>query len=326
MSGTQISPRMEVEPLWRTFYADPHLKFTIEFDLTGHILMQIYADVCACTDNAGSNPITLGNLYLNPMREHQSYSAGKRYVEMVIPLSKSAIETIEEQRGKNHYHNVNMMVRGHMNVLFAEIGLAGRAGARNLDLRPTSSNPMGTYRFGETVEIKASEWTDKYLEALGLGKYLSIEIPMNLDDVLKRVEDAEEKALAERIVESAKLLIDAQKSMNSGDWEQTVADTRLALECLEKGKVIYQEEELSMTKALQKLLTRIGFPQQVNEATTRMIDNLHAFTNPPHHVQVNEKKIITKTPFDKTDAQFVLGTLTLLLSMLTKKLIKREIG
>ena len=110
-----------VEPLWWTHYADPHLKFTIEFRLgVSHILMQIQADVSACTDSAGSNPLVLGMLYLNPERECQMSSSGARQIEMLLPLTKSALERIEDQRAKANYHNVHLIIRGYLNVLFAD--------------------------------------------------------------------------------------------------------------------------------------------------------------------------------------------------------------
>lgn len=322
---------LSIEPLWRSGYADPHLKFTIEFNLGApHIFTQLYADVCACTDSAGSNPIVLGPLYLNPDREYPAYSSAVRQVEMVLPLTNSAIERIEEQRFKARYHKIHLKVRGYMNGLYVD---PSRNRKKEIDievveLRSTSAHPTFAHKIEATCEIASSDWTDKFLDILGLGKYLSIEVPIDLEEVLKRAKLSNEKALAERIVKSAKLMTDAQKSLREGDWEHAVGDVRRALENLEKEKVVFQQEEIYATEAIKRLFELNGFPPNVGKAITMMIDNFYTFTSSAHHVQVkgSEEGVEMKAPFDKEDAQFAVGALILLLNTLAKKLAKRAVG
>ena len=254
MSAASISPAIKVEPLWRSSYADPHLKFIFEFDIgVKHLLTQFYADVSACTDSAGSNPVVLGSLYLNPESECSISSDGRRQLEMLLTLSKSATERIEEQRAKARYHKVNLKVRGHMNVLYLNLSTSRRERTMVADFELTANSITGMYKFDKTVEIEASDWAERYLDALGLGKYLSIEIPMDLEEILSKSDLATEKALADRIANSAKLLTEAEKSLRKGDWEKAVGDVRLALEFLEKEKVTFQGEEISMTSAIKNL-------------------------------------------------------------------------
>ena len=290
--------------------------------------MQICADVSACTDSAGSNPVLLGALHPNPEREHAPWGHGARQLEMLLPLTKSAVERIEEQRFRASHHNICLKVRGYMNVLFVQPSRVESQGKWIAELSSTSSDLTATYTFQKTCEIASSTWTDEFLDRLGLGKYLSVEIPMDLEEALKKTESSAERILAERIVNSAKLVVDAQKSMRKGDWKTAVGDIRLASECLEKGTISFQQKDVSVTNAIKTLFNINGFPLDVGNAVTMMIDNFHTFANAAHHIQVEgtEKQIEVKTPFDKEDAQFAIGTLVLLLNMLTKKLTKKTVG
>jgi len=290
--------------------------------------MQICADISACTDSAGSNPILLGALHLNPEREHAPWVHGARQLEMLLPLTRSAVERIEEQRFRTSHHNVCLKIRGYMNVLFVQITQVESQGRQIAEFRSTDPHLTGTYRFEKTCEIASSTWTDEFLDRLGLGKYVSVEIPMDLEEALKKVESSTERILAERIVNSAKLVVDAQKSMRKGDWEKAVGDVRRALEFVESGETTFQNEQVSMTKAVKNLFALSSYPTEVGDAVTRIIDNLYAFTSPAHHVQLEgaEKRIAVKTPFDKEDAQFAIGALVLLLNILTKKLTRKAVG
>jgi hypothetical protein len=333
LSTYEIEASVEVEPLWISDYADPHLRFRLEFDFKyRHALAQLQADVSVCTDKAGSNPIGLGPLCLDPEAVMVAHYADKRQVTMLLRLTKSAIERIEEQRARSSHRKVLLRVRGFMKVLFVEpfLETAMVKGAvvsieqQPLKLMLTSHEPISVYRFQKVIEIASSTWSEEYLERFGFGKYASVEIPMDLTGALEKAEAATEKALAERIVNSSKLAIDADKSMRKGDWEKAVGDARRALEPLAKENVTYQGEQISITKAIKELFRRDGFPQDVRDAVTKIVDNFMQFTSPAHHVQVkpSEEEIEMKTPFDKEDAQFAVGTLILLLNMLTKKLTK----
>jgi len=322
---TALQAAVNVEPLWRSRYVDPHLKFTIEVDLgQTHILLQLYAGVSA--NGTTTDSAFLGNLYLNPDTEHEVCCIGKRRLEMLLPLTRYAIERIEERRMKDRYHDVHLKVQGHMNVLFADIAPFDRETTRIWELTRTRSESIVICKFEKSLEIPASKWTDEYLDRLGLGKHVSIDIPIDLEEVLKKTEVAPERPLAERITSSAKILLDAQKQMNVGNWEEAVGHVRRALEPLEKETIEYRGESISMSQAIKRLFTDNGYPPKVGDAVKILIDNLYEFTNPAHHVQISgTQQLKIKVPFDKEDAQYTIGTVTLLLNTLAKKLIKKAI-
>jgi len=187
-------------------------------------------------------------------------------------------------------------------------------------LKLTGSPYMARLDFEKVHRIAASDWVNKFQTMLGLGKYLLLEVPLDLREITESLKDISQRGLADRIASSAEALKNAESQLRQGEWRNAIRQVRDAIEAINKGN-IKTEAEISITKAIKNLIDQSGLPQKSQDSITMIIDNLMAYTSATHHVVQNEKDVEVEPPFNKEDAIFAIGCTALLLNVLAKKLL-----
>lgn len=165
------------------------------------------------------------------------------------------------------------------------------------------------------IRIPASDWIS-FLERWEYGKRLLLDIPIEFE-----IAELGKQGLGNRLKEATKGMQQVKDNQRRGEWIPLIRNCRPILELLRSEKEI--AEGITVKEAIKKLIKDSGLPHRHAEGIEGVINNLVTFVHPTHHT-VEGKEIKIEPPYDKEDAIFVEATLSTLLNMLTKKLIKSQ--
>jgi len=309
-------------------FAEPFLRFEIKADFgKSHFLTTIFGRVAICTDESGGNPVTLGMLYLDPDRDLPSFYIKERTFSLLLPLTKMAIDVIEETRMKNRNRDVCLKLQVRLTVLYAEARVTPKPvpegpGFR-VDWKGTDERLEQTFRIEKVHRIPSSDWVNTYQEHFRIGKYALLEVPLELKEISKRLEQVSHSALADRLVKAAQALSRAELTLRNGEWRQAIGQVRDAVEVIEKGTVEVEGKQISLPETVKRLIEKSGLPPEAGEHISSLIDRLKSYTSATHHtVDKTGKTVELEPPFGKEDAIFAFGTASLLVNILASKLTK----
>jgi hypothetical protein len=256
---------------------------------------------------APNNPVYLGQLNLSsihPQKLEEPDSEGKFH--LTFEMDEQKIWKIENA-SKNEDVWLHINLRG-----IAFIEEKGRTGYRMGEWSVSVRDIDGQTEY---IKIPKSEWLS-FLEKWGYGKYLLLDIPIEFE-----VAELKKQGLAIRLKEANKGLERIRDKLRKGEWIDLVKDCRPILDLLRSEREL--SEGISTREAIKKLIEESGLPRNYAEGIEGIIKGLVTFVQPTHHI-VEGKEIKIEPPYDKEDALFVMATISTLLNMLTRKLIKTQ--
>lgn len=325
MVVTDFPAQVDIEP--GVGFIDPCLVFKVSFRIGAPIWIFSAAGLVYVWDSKfRSLSGKLGVVTLDPSfpsAYNPEVKTNTLTLQFLLPLTQRKLNVIEEYRFKNPnnnpQHDVYLNFEGSIGVSYMKFRLLKRAGeGEEIIFEPTGSPIHRVLRIKGFKRIPASDWVNDFQPQLGLGKYLMVELPVDVDEVLKSLKQIKQKGYAERIVEASKSLESAMYQFRKGEWRHSVNEGRDITDSLKKGIVF---GNISAKQALKNLIVDSGMPKEASESLVRLIDNLYAYTCAAHHaVDKLGKRIDVPAAFQKEDALFVVGTNTLLLNLLSKKL------
>jgi len=309
-------------------FAEPFLRFEIRADLNeSHFLTSVYGGVAVCADESGNNPAILGMLYPDPDRDLLSFYNKQRTITLLLPLTKTAIDVIEETRMKNSRRDVYLKLRVFLAAIYLQAYVTPKAvpGGEELtvDWTGTDRRVERDFRIERVYRISSSDWVSIFQECFRVGKYALIEVPLELEEISKKLEHVSQRALVDRLVAAAKALVQAELLIRKGEWRQAIGQVRDVVEAIEKGTIEVEGKQISLSEAVKGLIEKSGLPMEAGQHFSTLIDQLKGYTSATHHIVDRTGKIVDVEPsFDKEDAIFAFGTASLLLNILTNKLAK----
>lgn len=181
---------------------------------------------------------------------------------------------------------------------------------------PWSAEVKGIDEQYRYIRIAASDWIS-FCEKWGYGKRLLLDIPIEFE-----VARLEKQGLASRLKEAVKGLDQTRNDLARQEWRTVIKDSRGILKLLRGDDI--PKHVLATQKTVEEILKESGLPENSADGIKKVIDGLHAFTNPTHHLYYDAegKKVKIEPPYDKEDALFVAATIPALLNMLIRKVAK----
>ena len=310
-----------VEPFAR-FFA-PHILFEFDFDFEAeHFLGSISAYVQVCIDEQGSGASGLGPAYLNPDQSYPFFSQSRRRFQFLLQLSRDMIEFIDGFRFKNPHRDVHFLltVRSRNIMVGADIV---RYPERREDVLalPVKSTPPEQERAVQGIfYVSDSDWVNKFKQKFELGRWLLIEIPIDISAVSERAKRVANRIIAERMEKAAEKLADGEQKLRAGEWTECVRLSRDALEVLRKGSVEVEGEAVSMDQLIKNIICDAGLAERAQHAVPQLIDQVYNFASATHPIDRQGRKIEISS-FQKEDALLSYGCVALILHMLTRKLV-----
>lgn len=185
-------------------------------------------------------------------------------------------------------------------------------------LKSTGAPVEQDFDFKQAVRIPSSDWVNKFLPAFGYGRSLLVELPISIEELKETVRKIESQALGKRLVEAANVLERSEQLQRSGEWRESVWATREALELIQRGSL---ENGLSVQAAIKATIASSGLPDEVGDAVTSAISQLHSFASSAHPVPKGGKEVKIAI-FEREDAQMIFGSTALVVNLIAKKLMK----
>lgn len=175
--------------------------------------------------------------------------------------------------------------------------LSGEAGTKFLEF---DSRPFSTL-----VTISASDWVQDYAPILGLGRYISVELPLpeelELPPSLREKFDAARKAVAQM-----------EEDYKHGDWPELLDHARPVPE-------LFREQNY-----LREALEAEGYPADAIAEFRESLAKLFDFLSKFHHVVDRQGKIIPpKIRPSREEAEIVYALCVTVVNLLARK-AKRE--
>jgi hypothetical protein len=263
--------------------------------------------------------------------QNVSYTA-----ELMFTLDRRVVEYIEDQRHKNPKRNVIFRFDLNLTYLSHTLVVGDFKASRNdpkgdvvyssynnpslsdmnLNLLTTGSNrnQLLSYRISKqgsiTYTVRASDWIADFQSMLGLGKFMTIELPAaDLDDKIVASMSTEQTKFNERLVRAHQILQHMELNVRVGEWGKVVQDSRDLLELFKKDMTQFIKKMISHTTSLQD--------EEAGELT-ESIDKLFAYASNLHHTvrQGQLKEVYTG---GKEDAYLAFMISAGLVNLLSKK-------
>ena len=266
-------------------------------------------------------------------------------IQFIIPLSREAINHVERQREQDKKKDVRLKatiqvavqaskaVISHMitddklkpQTLGPSVKVSPNLSDANIvlykwdrDFRSTLTDMYlisgdGTRDFLETTTVKfekdlviaASDWVQDYVPALGIGRSLSMELPM-----------PEELVLPDPVRERFKVATDdLNKMLNDykrGEWIDLIEDSRGIYELLKDEKLV------------RDLLTSDGYPSEAIDDICKCLKSLWDFTSKfHHHLGKGKEKLIPELKPSKEEAELIYALSLTLVNLLARKAMRQ---
>lgn len=308
--------KVEVHPF--EGFADPHIRFRLTVAVGGpHIL--IYPSLLVEVRAENSN-WRLGTCILGHDTRPDFHSSPEIDLDFLLPLTPNMIKHIEQARIKEGKGNAHFKLTLSGSVLMTAPRTQqdpSRPNGQVVVFEAGPSRLIQELRSEFMTRISSSDWVNEYQRRLGLGKFLLLEVPFDLEDVIARLEHAKDREFAARVVEAARALDQAHQLLREGRWRDSVRQSRDALEILQKGKL--EKEGISVKQAIKDLVEQAGLPSTAGDDLTQTIDRLYSFGSATHPVQKKEQ-IVDIAVFEREDALFLITCVASVTSMIAKKL------
>jgi len=311
--------KVETRPAAR--FADPYISFRLSVEVGGpHIVIYPSLTVEVCVNQSGEGARGLGVCILGHETRPEFQGLSKSDLDFLLPLTPNVVRRIEEARTKEGKGNIHLRLILSGSVLLVDLQarpdpLKPKAQILVLEMR----QPQVAQRLNATVvtRISSSDWVTEYQSRLGLGKFVLLEVPLDMEDVAARLEGMKDRELTGRVVDAARMLEQANHLLREGRWRDSVRQARDALEILEKGKL--EKDGISVTQGVKDIIERAGLPEAAGNDLVQVIGRLYSFASATHPVTKKEQTVDLAV-FDREDAVFVLTCIASIISMIAKKL------
>jgi hypothetical protein len=310
-----------VEPFTR-FFA-PHILFEFDLDFGAeHFLGSISAYVQVCIDEQGSGASGLGPAYLNPDQPYPFFSQPKRHFQFLLQLSREMIEFIDDFRFKNPHRDVYFLLTMRSRSIMVGGELTKYPQEReNVLALPVRGSPWQQEKnVPGAFYVSDSDWVNKFKQKFKLGRWLLLEVPVDISELAERAKRVANRMMAERMEKVAEKLADGEQKLRAGEWTECVRLSRDALEIIRKGTIEVEGEVVSMDQLVKNVIRDAGLAERAQQAVPQLIDQLYNFASATHPIDRQGRKIEI-SGFQKEDALLSYGCVALILHMLTRKLM-----
>lgn len=260
-------------------------------------------------------------------------------MDSIVPLAETAITHLERQRETDKKRDVHLKVEVQVTFLNPKVSLSHMTIDQRMELSkvmpalppPDSRNRFlvsykwdtaqspaypdmwilsgeGAKVFAEVVTqtfdvwtiIKASDWVQDYAPTLGIGRWLSVELP-SPEDI--QVPDA----IKVRFAAATKSLIEMEADFKRGDWPDLAEGSRAIFELFRDWDVV------------EKVLLADGYPADAIEEIHSALASLFDFSSKFLHKLDRDKKLKPDLRAYREEAELVLALCVTFVNLFGRK-------
>ena len=246
-------------------------------------------------------------------------------INFILRLNKELLDSIDNVRQKNSKNDV--VLNANINCIFLQLDIALH---KNMDEKYKDLLPHGNrdsmmlvcnsglgfmqYSIQESIPliIKSSDWVREFAPVLGLGNFLTVEIPIlkqemkietrdGFEDIIKTLNDLVNNGILDKI----------HSFLVHGEWNKVVEESRKIWEPLQK-----KENKDAITRLISGT-TNIS-TDKANQFV-ELIDKLYGYSSDLHH-SIDKGSIKPSYIGDKSDAYMMYALLVSIFNMISYKL------
>lgn len=273
-----------------------------------------------------------GHSYISKTNEvDKGIGKTKSKRKIMFTLDKKALDHLEEQRQKSKNKDVvlelllNLAYLKHSAKLgkFFEFSHEGaniiastpQVNTGNNNLRILVNDDLTntlllyhTVSVGKKLTIKASDWVNDYQEALGIGKFLLVEVPVPELKALRNVTlSPEHEDFMNRLNKAYQTIEEMEAKLRDGEWGTVVSKLRV-----------------NVTKFIKKMIGETTSLEEDKAGDlTVAIEKLRSYASELHHVVGSQgvKEVYTGGKEDAYMAYMLAASLTNLLARKFSKIV-----
>ncbi|MCL4497249.1 MAG: hypothetical protein M1467_03965 [Deltaproteobacteria bacterium] len=255
---------------------------------------------------------------------NRDYNTQSEYViKFILTLNKELLDYIDNVRQKNSKKDVVLNVKINFIFLQFDLFLYRNADGNVKDILP-SNNPnlmmlicnSGSCFKQNSIEeslrlvIKSSDWIQEFAPVLGLGNFLTVEVPiLNQEMKIEAHGDFENLSKILNDLVNNGILYKIHSFLVQGEWNKVVEESRKIWEPLQKNK----------NTITQLISGTTNISEDKANQFVESIDKLYGYSSDLHH-SIYKGSIKPSYIGDKSDAYMIYTLLVSIFNMISYKL------
>lgn len=288
-----------------------HVQFSFPFGrealvgISGELLSANGMDIGQITECRHSDT---KSLYLTPhddIKEQNAHLENVAQTTLACPLSKAAIEHIEQLRDADPMHGVQLHFKFRLRRMELPASLQPKLIERN--------NPfVGIHIQKEerSYSIEQSKWVNEFARPLGIGDFITVELGIPKEEVPERWQ---------KVFDHLKgAVVDMREAMDQHDWQKALILSRKFFESIKFD--LRLRDRVLLKAELKAIFTRQGYGDEAFDDLYLGVLHLFDYASKFVHNLDRKGNYFTEPMANREDAFLMFNLVVSLLNLLHRKL------